>query len=63
MNTNRLLGLDGIIGAKTGITEAAGPCVSCAFEKDGNFIIVVLLQCNSTEVRWDEAQLMIDWAI
>lgn len=31
VNTNRLLGLDGIIGTKTGITEAAGPCLSCVF--------------------------------
>lgn len=42
-NTNRLLGIDGVTGTKTGITEAAGPCLSCSFEKDGNFVIVVLL--------------------
>ena len=54
-NTNRLLGLDGITGAKTGITEAAGPCLACSFEKDGNFFVVVLLQCKSMEARWEEA--------
>ena len=63
MNTNRLLGIDGITGTKTGITEAAGPCLSCSFEKDGNFIIVVLLQCKSMDSRWEEAQMLIDWAV
>ena len=63
VNTNRLLGLDGITGSKTGITEAAGACLATTFEKDGNYIIVVLLQCKSMDARWEEAQLLIDWAV
>jgi len=43
VNTNRLLGIDGFTGVKTGITEAAGACLASCFEKDGNFIIVVIL--------------------
>ena len=43
VNTNRLLGIDGFTGVKTGITEAAGACLSSCFEKDGNFFIVVML--------------------
>lgn len=35
-NTNKLLGnTDGIIGCKTGITNAAGPCFCGYYEKDG----------------------------
>ena len=34
-NTNKLLGnYDGIIGCKTGITNAAGPCFAGYYEKD-----------------------------
>lgn len=34
-NTNKLLGVyDGIIGCKTGITNAAGPCFAGYYEKD-----------------------------
>ena len=34
LNTNRLLGLDGFIGTKTGITDAAGPCLAACYEKE-----------------------------
>lgn len=63
VNTNRLLGIDGFTGVKTGITEAAGACLASCFEKDGNFIIVVLLQSKTMDARWEEAQLLIDWAV
>jgi D-alanyl-D-alanine carboxypeptidase len=63
VNTNRLLGIDGFSGVKTGITEAAGPCLACSFEKDGHFLIVILLQSKSMEARWEEAQQLIDWAV
>ena len=42
-NTNRMLGVSGYIGCKTGITPAAGPCLSACYEKNGNTFIVVLL--------------------
>ena len=63
VNTNRLLGIDGFSGVKTGITEAAGACLASCFEKDGNFFIVVILQSKTMDARWDEAQLLIDWAV
>jgi D-alanyl-D-alanine carboxypeptidase (penicillin-binding protein 5/6) len=35
-NTNKLLGcMGGLIGCKTGITTAAGPCFAGFYEKDG----------------------------
>lgn len=63
VNTNRLLGIDGFSGVKTGITEAAGACLSSCFEKDGNFFIVVILQSKTMDARWEEAQMLIDWAV
>jgi D-alanyl-D-alanine carboxypeptidase len=55
VNTNRLLGIAGFTGVKTGITEAAGACLATSFEKDGNFIIVVILQSKTMDARWEEA--------
>lgn len=42
-NTNRMLGVSGYIGCKTGITPAAGPCLSACYEKNGSSFIIVLL--------------------
>ena len=63
VNTNRLLGIDGFTGVKTGITEAAGACLASCFEKDGNFFVAVILQSKTMDARWEEAQLLIDWAV
>ena len=30
-NTNKLLAIDGFIGTKTGITDAAGPCLAATY--------------------------------
>jgi D-alanyl-D-alanine carboxypeptidase len=32
-NTNKLLAIDGYIGTKTGITDAAGPCLIATYQK------------------------------
>lgn len=34
---------------KTGITDAAGPCLSVGYNKDGYQFIIVLLSCISME--------------
>ena len=64
-NTNKLLGIEdnGIIGCKTGITNAAGPCFCGYYEKDGEKLIVVVLCSKSTEQRWVEVPKMIEWAL
>ncbi len=57
--TNRLLGqYAGLIGGKTGITEAAGYSLIEAAERDGNTVIVVVL--GSTREAWyrDAVQLL-----
>lgn len=43
INTNKLLGIDGWIGTKTGITDAAGPCLAACFERESHFFLVVIL--------------------
>ena len=49
-NTNKLLGsVDGVIGCKTGITDAAGPCFCGGYEKDNEKIFVVVLCSKSME--------------
>lgn len=35
-NTNKLLGVPGFVGCKTGITPAAGPCLAAAYENKGH---------------------------
>ena len=54
INSNKLLELPGFGGVKTGITEAAGPCLASCYEKNGHCFIVILLQCKSMEARWEE---------
>ena len=63
VNTNRLLGIDGWIGTKTGITDAAGPCLAACFEKESHHFLVIILQSKSMDARWEEAQLLVDWAV
>jgi D-alanyl-D-alanine carboxypeptidase len=51
-------------GVKTGITWSAGPCLSCTYDSpDGNFkLLVVLVNCKSTEARWKEIPKLCEWA-
>ena len=55
-NTNKLLGGDGWIGTKTGITPNAGPCLAATKEIKGVFYTVILIKSKSMESRWDEAR-------
>ena len=58
-----MLEVNGFNGAKTGITEAAGPCLAATYEKDGHTYTVVILQSNSMETRWVEVISLVEWAI
>ena len=57
-NTNLLL-KEGFNGIKTGITPNAGPCLSCSILLDKRLIIIVLLDAESMEKRWEEAKSLI----
>jgi len=62
-NTNKLLHKEGWGGVKTGITTAAGPCLSAYYEKKGESYIVILLNSFSMEIRWIEAPKIVEWAL
>lgn len=59
-NTNKLLG-KGFDGVKTGITNAAGPCLCVSSSKEPN-VLIVLLNSKSMEDRWVEAKKLHEWA-
>lgn len=61
-NTNYLLGKKGYNGLKTGITEAAGPCLSASYSHKGHEFVVVLLNSKTMEARWEEVPQLIKWA-
>jgi len=50
-------------GLKTGVTDAAGPCLSAYYEKGSNAYIIVLLNCKSKEARWTEVENIVNWAL
>jgi D-alanyl-D-alanine carboxypeptidase (penicillin-binding protein 5/6) len=64
VNTNKLLKRN-FSGVKTGITESAGPCLAISKTKKILHkeirLILVLLNCKSTEDRWREAPKLIKW--
>ena len=43
-NRNKLLGLDGCLGGKTGYTSDAGKCLVAVYERDGKKILGVVLK-------------------
>ena len=58
-----LLGRSGYTGCKTGITEAAGPCCSVTYQKDGNCYAIILLNSISMKERWIEVPNLVDWVV
>jgi D-alanyl-D-alanine carboxypeptidase (penicillin-binding protein 5/6) len=63
-NTNKLLEkLPGIIGTKTGITQAAGPCFAGYYEDLSTNIKLIIILCHSSSMaqRWEEVKLIVDW--
>ena len=61
-NTNFMLGQPGYNGCKTGITDAAGPCVSVTYQKDGFYYVIILLNAKSMEARWQEVPQLVEYA-
>jgi D-alanyl-D-alanine carboxypeptidase len=60
-NTNKLLD-KGFDGVKTGVTNAAGPCLCASVTRGGNRVIVVVLSAKSMNHRWVEVPKLADWA-
>jgi D-alanyl-D-alanine carboxypeptidase (penicillin-binding protein 5/6) len=60
-NTNRLLGnYEGMIGVKTGFTSKAGPCLVAVVERDGERVLLVML---NSPTRWKSAAHILDQAM
>ncbi len=61
-NTNKLLGIEGYSGVKTGTTTAAGACLVSWGERDGRELIVVVLGSTHTDARYVDARNLFRWA-
>lgn len=65
-NRNKLLGVDGCIGGKTGYTEKAGRCLVAIYERDGRHLVGVVMNSewdrpDDTKV-FEDMQKLIDWS-
>ncbi|CAD8052847.1 unnamed protein product [Paramecium primaurelia] len=60
-NTNRMLEFEGYCGFKTGFTDKAGPCLATLYKKDSICLIIIILNCLSKEVRWDDTIKLSNW--
>jgi D-alanyl-D-alanine carboxypeptidase (penicillin-binding protein 5/6) len=60
-NTNRLLGIEGYDGVKTGTTTAAGYCLVGSARRDGEHRIVVVLGATSNDSRYVDARNLFRW--
>ncbi|QDU88493.1 D-alanyl-D-alanine carboxypeptidase DacB precursor [Pirellulimonas nuda] len=61
-NTNRLLGIDGFTGVKTGTTPGAGACLVASGEREGRGLIVVVLGAPSSDSRYIDSRNLFRWA-
>ena len=61
-NTNRLLGIEGYDGVKTGTTDAAGACLVSQATRNGESLIVVVLGATSTDARYTDTRNLYRWA-
>jgi D-alanyl-D-alanine carboxypeptidase (penicillin-binding protein 5/6) len=62
-NTNRLLGIEGYDGVKTGTTTAAGTCLVASGRRGRDHLIVVVLGgSNSPDSRYPDTRNLFRWA-
>ena len=62
-NTNKLIRFyPGATGLKTGYTSRAGRCLSASAERDGVEYIAVVLNCATTEDRFESAKALLSYA-
>ena len=61
-STNRLLGIDGYTGVKTGTTHAAGCCLASLGERDGRELVVVVLGSTSSDARYADTRNLFRFA-
>jgi D-alanyl-D-alanine carboxypeptidase (penicillin-binding protein 5/6) len=61
-NTNRLLGIEGYLGVKTGTTNAAGACLVSYVEREDDALIAVVLGSSSSDARYTDTRNLFRWA-
>lgn len=61
-NTNRLLGIDGYDGIKTGTTTPAGSCLVARGKRGSDQFIVVVLGSTSNDGRYVDSRNLFRWA-
>jgi D-alanyl-D-alanine carboxypeptidase (penicillin-binding protein 5/6) len=61
-NTNRLLGIEGYDGVKTGTTGSAGSCLVSSGRRDGDHLLVVVLGATSNDSRYLDTRNLFRWA-
>jgi len=61
-NTNRLLGIEGYDGVKTGTTTAAGQCLVASGRRESDHLLVIVLGCTSNDSRYIDARNLFRWA-
>lgn len=61
-NTNRLLGIEGYDGLKTGTTTAAGSCLIARGQHGADQLIVVVLGTTSNDSRYVDTRNLFRWA-
>lgn len=63
-NTNKLIRyFKGATGLKTGFTSEAGYCLSATAEKDGTEYIAVVLNCKTSQDRFESAKALLSYGM
>lgn len=62
INTNRLLGIEGYEGIKTGTTTPAGNCLVACAKRGNDRLIVVVLGSTSADGRYIDTRNLFRWA-
>jgi serine-type D-Ala-D-Ala carboxypeptidase (penicillin-binding protein 5/6) len=60
-STNRLLGIEGYDGVKTGTTNAAGSCLVASGRRGSDHLIVVVLGSTSNDSRYVDSRNLFRW--
>jgi D-alanyl-D-alanine carboxypeptidase (penicillin-binding protein 5/6) len=61
-NTNRLLGIEGFDGVKTGTTNAAGCCLVSRCRRGERTLLAVVLGSTSSDARYTDSRNLYRWA-
>ena len=61
-NTNRLLGIEGYLGVKTGTTSAAGACLVSSAQRGDRQLLMVVLGSSSSDARYTDSRNLYRWA-